>query len=148
MLLLWRTIRDRPLLALLTLATVPLFLFAVFVFEPSSPERFLPALPFLILALAAGWNAPGGFPVAVARGVVCLFALLLPVLNWPTFSGSFSFTTQQARAQLYDFRSHAQRDDVLASRQRTVRPDQPAGPCAGIQHDRNGQREQGGELVP
>jgi hypothetical protein len=114
-LLLWRTIRDRPLLALLTLATVPLFLFAVFVFEPSSPERFLPALPFLILALAAGWNAPGGFPVAVARGVVCLFALLLPVLNWPTFSGSFSFTTQQARAQLYDFRSHAQRDDVLVT---------------------------------
>ena len=114
-LLVWRTIRDRPLLALLTLATVPLFLFAVFLFEPSSPERFLPALPFLILALAAGWNAPGGFPVAAARGVVCLFALLLPVLNWPTFSGSFSFASQQARAQLADFRFHAQRDDVLVT---------------------------------
>jgi hypothetical protein len=47
--------------------------------------------------------------------VVCLFALLLPVLNWPTFSGSFSFASQQAHAQLADFRFHAQRDDVLVT---------------------------------
>jgi len=43
-------------LMLAALAGLPLLVFAVFLFEPSSPERFLPGLPFLLFAMAAGWN--------------------------------------------------------------------------------------------
>ena len=47
--------------ALLTLAVAagPLLYFAVFLFEPSSPERYFPAFPFVLLASAAALE---GFP--------------------------------------------------------------------------------------
>ena len=38
--------------AMLALAAVPVLIFAVFLFEPGSPERYLPALPFLLMAVA------------------------------------------------------------------------------------------------
>ena len=41
-----------PLLLLLA-GAFPVLFFAVFLFEPSSPERYLPAFPFLIIAI--GW---------------------------------------------------------------------------------------------
>jgi hypothetical protein len=47
-----------PLLVLLA-GTAPVVLFAVLLFEPSMPERYLPALPFLVLAI--GWIF-GDFP--------------------------------------------------------------------------------------
>ncbi|HWC00598.1 MAG TPA: hypothetical protein VG672_28020 [Bryobacteraceae bacterium] len=39
-------------LAILLVGAVPVLFFAVFIFEPGSPERYFPAYPFLILAVA------------------------------------------------------------------------------------------------
>lgn len=49
--ILLRTGRQREFV-IFTAAALPLFLFAVFLFEPSSTERFLPAFPFLFLIFA------------------------------------------------------------------------------------------------
>jgi hypothetical protein len=43
----------RPALGILSSAMVPFLVFAVMLFEPSSPERFLPTLPFLAIAVTA-----------------------------------------------------------------------------------------------
>jgi hypothetical protein len=47
---LWR--ERRTMLFILVAAGLPLFLFAIVLFEPSSPERFLPLFPFAFLAFA------------------------------------------------------------------------------------------------
>ncbi|MES1261396.1 MAG: hypothetical protein ABUS49_06630 [Acidobacteriota bacterium] len=49
---LWRSWSAWPLLLLL-LGSLPAILFAVFLFEPSQAERYLPAAPFLVFA--TGW---------------------------------------------------------------------------------------------
>ena len=108
-----RTVDSRRALALLLLAAVPV-LFAVFLFEPSSPERFLPVLPFLLIALCSAWDAPGRAAPAL-RGVVWLFALLLPFLNWPTFAGSLSAEGRHLQSQIADFRTHAKAGDVFVT---------------------------------
>lgn len=47
------TIRSgRLLLAVFVVASLPLFYFAIFLFEPGSPERYLPLFPFLALVIA------------------------------------------------------------------------------------------------
>ena len=109
-----RSLLSRRSLAVLLLAAVPVLFFAVFLFEPSSPERFLPALPFLLITLAAAWDAPGR-ATPVLRGVVLGFAMLLPVVNWPTFAGSFSPQRRRVHAQIADFRAHAGPRDVLVA---------------------------------
>jgi hypothetical protein len=86
----------------------------LFLFEPSSPERFLPVLPFLILTIAAAWGAQGKW-AHLLRGVICVFALILPIWNWPSFAGSLSVKDQHALRQLEDFRRSAEPDDVLVS---------------------------------
>jgi hypothetical protein len=43
---------NRGALALLLTGAAPAVLFAIFVFEPGSPERYFPIYPFLILAIA------------------------------------------------------------------------------------------------
>jgi hypothetical protein len=48
---LWR--ERREVLLLLAAAGVPVLLFAIFVFEPSSLERFLPVFPFIYLGFAS-----------------------------------------------------------------------------------------------
>jgi hypothetical protein len=50
----FRSPASRRSLAILAVAAAPLFLFAVFLFEPGSPERYFPAFPFLALAMASG----------------------------------------------------------------------------------------------
>ena len=47
-----RNFRSRRLFLALLAGSVPTLAFAVFVFEPGSPERYFPAYPFLILAVA------------------------------------------------------------------------------------------------
>jgi hypothetical protein len=108
----WTSVKARPVLALAGLAGLPLLLFAVLLFEPSSPERFLPALPFLLLAIAAGWTAASG-AANWLRAVICLFVLALPIMNWPTFAGSFSEESQRSSARLEDLLKFAGADDVL-----------------------------------
>jgi hypothetical protein len=53
--LFYRLVRQGPsrwMLVLTAAGSVPVLFFAVAIFEPGSPERYLPALPFLVLATA------------------------------------------------------------------------------------------------
>lgn len=43
---------NRRTLVMLLVATVPTIVFAIFIFEPGSPERYLSIYPFLIMAIA------------------------------------------------------------------------------------------------
>ena len=108
----WHSPRGRRSLALLSLCGVPALAAAILVFEPSSPERFFPVLPFLLLAVAAGWE--GQWRGALwARCAVCLFAVLLPAMNGPTFIGRFSQWHQVVAEQVTEFRSIAAPGDAL-----------------------------------
>lgn len=109
-----RSPRGRPFLWLLALAGLPMLYFAIFLFEPSSPERFLPVLPFLLLTISASWDAAGKFANAL-RSVIVLFACLLPIINWPSFAGRFSTEGGRAHAQLDEFRRNARPNDILAT---------------------------------
>lgn len=111
-LLAWNSRAGRRSLAVLALAVVPALVAAIFVFEPSSPERFFPVLPFLLLSIAAAWRSDWRF-APLARAVVCLFAILLPVMNAPTFIDAFSGWRRPAQAQAGEFRAAAAPDDAL-----------------------------------
>jgi hypothetical protein len=107
-------------LGLVTLGGLPLLMFSVLWFEPSSAERFLPALPFLVLAIAAGWGATGpgvlmGGRLKWVKGFICFFGMAISVLNWSSFVGSVSAADRQAHARLKDLRKVAEPDDVLVS---------------------------------
>ena len=103
-----RAPRGRSALALLLIAGVPMLLFAIVLFEPSSPERFLPVLPFLLLACAAGWRGPLRW---VAGGVMAA----LPVINAPVFIEAFSPEQQSTFAQIEDYDRHAAPADLLVT---------------------------------
>jgi hypothetical protein len=105
--------------ALFALAAGPMFFFAVALFEPSSPERFLPVLPFLLFAFAAAWTADRQSTLERALQVLIVaFALLLPVMNGPTMLRGVS--ADPAVERLLDFRRSAGVDDTLYT---VVRPD-------------------------
>jgi hypothetical protein len=100
-----QALRDpvgRRACAVLALAAVPVVLFAVLVFEPSSPERYFPAFPFLLLVLAAGLRRPPARRAGVAF-VLSAFATI-GALNvraaWPTSAAPAS--TLEAAASLKD----------------------------------------------
>jgi 4-amino-4-deoxy-L-arabinose transferase-like glycosyltransferase len=67
---LWK--ERRPILFILAGAALPLLLFAVAVFEPSSPERFVPAFPFAFVAFAAVIETARRHLIAAS----CVIALL------------------------------------------------------------------------
>jgi hypothetical protein len=113
-LLAWQSRAGRRSLVVLALAGVPALVAAIFVFEPSSPERFFPVLPFLLLTIAAAWQSGWRFAPA-ARAVVCLFAVLLPVMNAPNFVNAFSGWRYEAQAQAGGFRAAASPDDALVA---------------------------------
>jgi hypothetical protein len=112
MLLAATTAAGRRLLVLLLIGGVPVLFFAIFLFEPSAPERFLPLLPILMMALAAGWSSSWRMAGAL-RGMVGVFAILLLVLNWTSFVSRP--LDEQARAQVLDFRKFAKPGDVLVT---------------------------------
>jgi hypothetical protein len=72
-------------IAFLLGGTVPVLFFAVFLFEPGQPERYLPALPFLLLAI--GWifrdSASGRGP---ARIFIAGFLLAVVLSNGYSFA--------------------------------------------------------------
>jgi hypothetical protein len=103
-----RTARGRPALALLSIAGVPMLLFAIVLFEPSSAERFLPVLPFLLLAAAAGW---GGRLRWVAGAVL----VALAGINGPAFIEAFSTEQQSVFTQIEDYGRHAAPADLLVT---------------------------------
>ena len=81
---LWRSRRWGVLLAL-AMGAAPVLLFAVLVFEPGSPERYLPAYPFVVMAVA---SALRGFPgsrrpaqLAVAVFLCAMIAANLYYMN-------------------------------------------------------------------
>lgn len=106
--------RARPLLTGLALTVVPLFLFAIFLFEPSASERFLPALPLLFLTLAAGWSALG--KLARPLKVAAVLALLsIPVTNFVSFVDKASVDFRDAKVRLAEFRREAGPRDLLVT---------------------------------
>jgi len=115
-----RSASGRRMLALLALAAAPMLVFAIFLFEPSSPERFLPMLPFLLLTLAAAWTPrragetePSGWRWAPWVGGA-LLAAVVPI-NAPAFIGPGNFQDKLAMAQLRDFTRTAAPGDLLVS---------------------------------
>lgn len=104
-----RTPRARPALALLTLAGVPVLLFTIVLFEPSGPDKFLPVLPFLLLAAATGWSGR-------LRWVAGAFLLVgLPGINAPAFVDAFSTQQRSVLAQLKDYSQFAASTDLLVT---------------------------------
>jgi hypothetical protein len=110
----WRSAGGRRSLVLLFLAGAPALLAAVAVFEPSSPERFLPVLPFLLVSIAAGWKGARATTTGRAALIAAsAFALLLPLLNLHGFVASGSGYHDQAEAQLANWHANASPGDAL-----------------------------------
>lgn len=109
--LVWRSPGRRALIPLAIAASAGAFA-AVVVFEPSSPERLLPVLPFALIALASGWNAPWKRAPLVRAGID-VFALMLLVLNLPSFEWRHSAEYKQAETRLDDFRRRAKPADIM-----------------------------------
>ncbi len=107
-----RSALGRRLLKLALIAVLPTLFFALALFEPSSPERFLPILPFLLLALAAAWEAEGKTARA-ARVTAIVFVALLPVMNIPTMLAGSAAKSGRIEARLEEFRRFAGREDLL-----------------------------------
>jgi hypothetical protein len=77
--LLLRADNHRALLVLLA-SVVPTIFFAIFVFEPGSPERYFPVYPFLILAIA---QALRGYPRPhrLTQSVITVFLIAMVATN-------------------------------------------------------------------
>jgi len=110
LLLAWRSESGRRALVTLVLAGAPTLAAAIFVFEPSSPERLFPLLPFLLWTIAAAWQTPK--PMA-AQWMLCLFIALLPVVNGPAFLTGISGWRQEAARRAAEFHTAAARGDAL-----------------------------------
>lgn len=110
----WRNRNGQRLLILLGLAGLPTLAAAILIFEPSSPERFFPVLPFLLLTVGAGWISRGRGSQP-AKIMICLFALLLPAMNAPTFFEAFSGQHRKAAKQVMEFRAKASPNDNLVA---------------------------------
>jgi hypothetical protein len=75
---------SRWALLVLLAACGPVVLFALFLFEPGSPERYLPALPFLVLAI--GWVLRDLAKRRLTQIVVAGFLLCVVLNNGYYFS--------------------------------------------------------------
>jgi hypothetical protein len=80
---LFRTHRGRSFLWLLLFAALPVLAFAIFVFEPSSIERFMPLFPFYFVAL--GYQIHYSWPNLVWR----TFALIYPLMLTTSIVGTY-----------------------------------------------------------
>ena len=105
--------KTRPALIVFLVVAGPLFWFAIVVLEPSSPERFLPVLPFFLLLVALLWQVEGKRAVC-ARSAAIVFVCLLPILNGPTFLKGLGESSEINR-RLEDFRDRAERADEIVS---------------------------------
>ncbi len=116
----FRSAQGKRMLAVLATALVPMLAFAIFLFEPSSPERFLPVLPFVLLTLAAAWAPPPAGETRIQGhawapwAAAALLAAIVPV-NASAFIAPGNFEDRLALAQLRDFKSAAAPGDVLIS---------------------------------
>ena len=109
-----RTGLGRRMLAVFAVAAIPMLFFAIFLFEPSSPERFLPVLPFLLLTAAAGCSGEGTGKWKWTQWAPAAMLLSVVPVNASAFLGSGT-THQLAAAQLEDFARSAAPGDLLVS---------------------------------
>lgn len=97
--------KRRWILAIALCGTFPLILFSVFLFEPGSPERFLPAYPFGFLACAAvlaEWRSNR----VCAAAVAVLFCTAALSNVWALNSRSFAIRKQAVVARKAALRRH------------------------------------------
>ncbi|MBS1853822.1 MAG: hypothetical protein JST11_00535 [Acidobacteria bacterium] len=95
LLILWR--EHRVVLFILVAGGLPLLLFSITVFEPSSPERFLPVFPFAYLAVAVVLDKASSH--AIPSGLVALLLVGYTVYNL-TANSQISGDPRVAEAKL------------------------------------------------
>jgi len=94
---LWK--ERRAMLFILAAAGLPLLLFAIILFEPSSPERFLPVFPFAYLAFALVLDRGRHYVVPSALILILLAGTTVVNLAGKTSTGaSFTKTTERIHA--------------------------------------------------
>ena len=102
--LLWILVRERAAraaLLILLAAAVPLLLFAIFIFEPSSAERYVPVLPFFSIALAVAWQLGSRHKIAlIATAVMLASAAVLNVTVLAQGNNSALTKVRQRRESL------------------------------------------------
>jgi hypothetical protein len=97
LLVLWKD--RRAMLFILVAAGLPLLLFAVTLFEPSSPERFLPVFPFAYFAFALVLDKARHYVVPSAFIVILLAGTTVVNLAGNTSAGApFRETTERFHA--------------------------------------------------
>lgn len=83
---LFKSNRGRVFLALLTIAGLPVLYFGLFLFEPSSIERFIPVFPFYFVALGYQlqftWRNPRQRSLALIYPAVLILSTLATYNNW------------------------------------------------------------------
>jgi hypothetical protein len=94
---LWR--EHRPLFLILAAAGLPLLFFAVVIFEPSSPERFMPAFPFVYLGIAAVLDNARRHAAAAACLVVLLSGTVVVNLALTSRSAGVRVAETERRIQ-------------------------------------------------
>jgi hypothetical protein len=112
LLLVWLWAPARRWLLLLGLAWVPLLAFSVFLFEPSGPERFLPALPFLILSWASVWPASGHW-AKYGRVTLVVLALVGILANAQRFALGSGKDMSSSLARLQELNEETNPGDVM-----------------------------------
>jgi hypothetical protein len=104
----WFQKERRYLVPAFLTAALPMIFFAIFLFEPSSPERFFPVLPFLLLL----WGAAAGSPQRWVRYALAGLLLVIPFSNLPQVMAS---EAHPAAARMAGFRQVAQPGDYLVT---------------------------------
>jgi hypothetical protein len=88
---------GRKLLALLAIVAAPVVGFAVFLFEPGSPERYMPAYP--VLAAAVAWSLTTTQGSRLARFAGAILLAIMVVVNLQALSRSRAVRLQAAQAE-------------------------------------------------
>ena len=81
-----RSNRGRILLFLLTIAALPVLYFAIFLFEPSSVERFMPVFPFYFVALGCQFDFI--WPDVKLRSLALIYPVVLIVCSLAIYNNS------------------------------------------------------------
>jgi hypothetical protein len=112
LLLVWLWTPARRWLLLLALAWVPLVAFSVFLFEPSGPERFMPALPILILSWASIWPASGSWAKS-GRVTLAVLATIAILANAQRFALGGAKEESSSLVRLQELNQETNPGDVM-----------------------------------
>jgi hypothetical protein len=95
--------KGRVFLWLLMIAAVPVLVFAVFLFEPSSIERYIPAFPFYFVAL--GYQLQSNWPNQKQRSLALIYPGVLILFSITTYNNwKVTGHWEPARARLQELR--------------------------------------------